>query len=72
MRIAVLASEDAIRPRLDGIGPASLVLCGHTHMPRVVQLGGVLIVNPGSIGMPAYTDVGGGENPRLDGAGSLL
>jgi predicted phosphodiesterase len=55
---AVLASEDVIRPRLSGIGPASLVLCGHTHVPRVVQVGEVLIVNPGSIGMPAYTDDG--------------
>ncbi len=54
----VLASENAIRPRLQGIGPATLVLCGHTHMPRVVQLGPVLVVNPGSIGMPAYTDDG--------------
>ena len=55
---AVLASEDAIRPRLTGIGPATLVLCGHTHIPRAVQLGRVLVVNPGSIGMPAYTDDG--------------
>lgn len=55
----VLASENAIRPRLAGIGPVRLVLCGHTHMPRVVQVGGVLVVNPGSIGMPAYTD----DNP---------
>ena len=54
-----LACEDAIRPRLAGIGPARLVLCGHTHMPRVVQVGDVLVVNPGSIGMPAYTD----DNP---------
>jgi len=55
----ILAYEDAIRPRLAGIGPARLVLCGHTHMPRVVQVGDVLVVNPGSIGMPAYTD----DNP---------
>jgi predicted phosphodiesterase len=53
---AVLADEDAIRARLAGIGAASLVLCGHTHIPRVVQVGHVTIVNPGSIGMPAYTD----------------
>ncbi len=52
----VLAPNDAIRPRLEGIGPARLVLCGHTHMPRLAQLGGVLVVNPGSVGMPAYTD----------------
>ncbi len=55
----VLAPDDAIRPRLEGIGPARLVLCGHTHMPRLAQLGGVLVVNPGSVGMPAYTD----DNP---------
>lgn len=42
-----------------GSGPASLVLCGHTHAPRAVQFGRVLVVNPGSIGMPAYTD----DNP---------
>jgi predicted phosphodiesterase len=54
-----LASEDVIRPRLAGIGPARLVLCGHTHLPRIVHLGDVTVVNPGSIGMPAYTD----DNP---------
>ncbi len=53
---AVLAPNDAISPRLAGIGSARLVLCGHTHMPRVVQVGAVTVVNPGSIGMPAYTD----------------
>lgn len=35
---------------------APLVLCGHTHLPRVVRLGGQLIVNPGSVGCPAYSD----------------
>ena len=55
---SVLASEDAISPRLVGIGSARLVLCGHTHMPRVVRVGDVTVVNPGNIGMPAYTDDG--------------
>lgn len=32
-------------------------LCGHDHVPRIVYLpGGQLIVNPGSVGLPAYTD----------------
>ncbi|PJI55903.1 metallophosphatase family protein [Methylobacterium radiotolerans] len=53
---AILAPENLILPRLTGIGSARLVLCGHTHMPRVVQVGKVTVVNPGSIGMPAYTD----------------
>jgi putative phosphoesterase len=42
---------------------ASLIICGHTHVPRVVSLpsptGGHLmtIVNPGSVGLPAYDDI---------------
>ena len=35
---------------------ASLVLCGHTHIPRAVQCGATLIVNPGSVGLQAYSD----------------
>ena len=36
---------------------AALILCGHTHVPRVhVRAGGGLIVNPGSVGLPAYDD----------------
>lgn len=36
---------------------ASLILCGHTHLPRLVRLDdGRLIVNPGSVGAPAYED----------------
>lgn len=32
-------------------------LCGHTHVPRRVALGdGRTIVNPGSVGLPAYSD----------------
>jgi hypothetical protein len=34
----------------------ALVLCGHTHVPRVVQCGGTLVVNPGSVGLQAYSD----------------
>lgn len=36
---------------------ACLALCGHSHLPRVLQLpGGALIVNPGSVGLQAYDD----------------
>ena len=35
----------------------TVVLCGHSHIPRAVHLpDGRLIVNPGSVGLPAYTD----------------
>ena len=34
-----------------------LILCGHTHIPRAVRLrDGRMIVNPGSVGCPAYDD----------------
>ncbi len=37
---------------------ASLVLCGHTHVPRAMASpGGPLAVNPGSVGLPAYDDI---------------
>ena len=34
-----------------------VILCGHTHIPRIVQLAsGQIVVNPGSVGLPAYSD----------------
>jgi diadenosine tetraphosphatase ApaH/serine/threonine PP2A family protein phosphatase len=34
-----------------------VILCGHTHIPHVVVIeDGPLIVNPGSVGLPAYDD----------------
>jgi putative phosphoesterase len=34
-----------------------LVLCGHSHIPRLVRTtAGAAIVNPGSVGLPAYDD----------------
>ncbi len=36
---------------------SSIVICGHTHIPRTVALSsGQLVINPGSVGLPAYTD----------------
>ncbi|WP_394833389.1 metallophosphatase family protein [Pendulispora rubella] len=34
-----------------------VLLCGHTHIPRLIQLDALVIVNPGSVGLPAYSDV---------------
>jgi predicted phosphodiesterase len=34
-----------------------VVLCGHDHLPRTTRLSdGRMIVNPGSVGLPAYAD----------------
>jgi predicted phosphodiesterase len=52
----VVADPSEVERRLGDPG-ASLVLCGHTHIPRHVRLSnGVLVVNPGSVGLQAYTD----------------
>ncbi len=51
-----LASPEQIAERLGGV-KAKLVFCGHTHMPRMVTLpGGTQVINPGSVGLPAYDD----------------
>lgn len=48
--------EQDIRQML-GMCTPSLIFCGHDHTPRTVGLAdGRLIVNPGSVGCPAYTD----------------
>jgi diadenosine tetraphosphatase ApaH/serine/threonine PP2A family protein phosphatase len=51
-----IATPAEVKRRLDGTS-ARIVLCGHTHVPRIVALDdGRLVVNPGSVGLPAYTD----------------
>ena len=52
----VLRFRDEIEAEAEGIA-ASLILCGHTHTPRIVRFGdGRLLVNPGSVGCPGYDD----------------
>lgn len=49
------ASVDEITSRITGYLGYRLLLCGHTHIQRAVHLpDGPLIVNPGSVGWPAY------------------
>lgn len=51
---AVLASPGDIRKKLGGM-KSSIMLCGHTHVQRVVSIEEeIMIVNPGSVGLPAY------------------
>lgn len=61
-RILNLSDRVGQRPRAeieaeaDGIA-ATLILCGHTHLQRRVDLpDGRIILNPGSVGCPAYRD----------------
>lgn len=50
---ARLADHSEIEQRLAG-ARAPVLLCGHSHVPRVVRTETSLIVNPGSVGLPAY------------------
>ena len=48
--------ESAVQKLLEG-RPETLFLCGHDHLPNVIQLAdGKLVVDPGSVGLPAYSD----------------
>lgn len=51
-----LATAREIDERL-GQTRATVVLCGHTHVPRIARGPlGQLLVNPGSVGQPAWDD----------------
>lgn len=53
---AKIRTNDDIIQLLNG-QQSDVVLCGHTHTPRAVCINtNQLIVNPGSVGLPAYTD----------------
>jgi putative phosphoesterase len=57
------ASHEEIASRLaageEDCRRASLVLCGHSHVPRTALVEGTLVLNPGSVGLQAYL----GEEP---------
>ena len=50
------ATPAEVAARLGEATTHAVVLCGHTHVPRLMQCGTVLIGNPGSVGLPAYGD----------------
>jgi putative phosphoesterase len=54
--VIALREETQLRSMLEPV-QQMVILCGHSHTPRIVQLSdGRLVVNPGSVGLPAYTD----------------
>ncbi|MCF3639490.1 metallophosphatase family protein [Rhizobium sp. TRM95111] len=51
-----LGRPDLIERHAEGL-EHPVLLCGHSHVPRALRLGdGRLLVNPGSVGCPGYTD----------------
>jgi predicted phosphodiesterase len=50
------ATPQEVEARLGRV-QVDLIACGHSHVPRSVRSAqGQLIVNPGSVGQPAYAD----------------
>ncbi len=50
------ADQDAVEAHLADTD-AHVILCGHSHMPRLMQLrSGRAVFNPGSVGLQAYDD----------------
>jgi len=51
-----LRNDSVILSLLDSCN-SRVIVCGHTHIPRMVRLStGQIIVNPGSVGLQAYID----------------
>jgi predicted phosphodiesterase len=49
------ATDAELAERSAGVD-AALLLCGHSHVPRLAALGALQIANPGSVGLQAYDD----------------
>lgn len=57
----VAASPGVVEDLLGPTRPA-VVLCGHSHQPRLLRLDdGTVVINPGSVGNPAYN----ADEPRI-------
>jgi predicted phosphodiesterase len=51
-----MKTVDALATELAAV-PGQVVFCGHSHVPRLVSLPGRrYVANPGSTGLPAFTD----------------
>ncbi|EKZ5637128.1 metallophosphoesterase [Klebsiella pneumoniae] len=65
LRMANLTEASSRAGDLD----AQIILCGHTHTQRILSLAdGRIVVNPGSVGQPAYSV--GGARPHVSESGS--
>lgn len=50
------ATDAELRERLRAAPACDLLLCGHSHQPRLLAVDGRLLLNPGSVGLPAFDD----------------
>src|SRR5437868_10042363 len=55
-RASLAEADERAGSAMQGVAHG-VILCGHTHVPRVMRLSdGRLVVNPGSVGLQAYED----------------
>jgi predicted phosphodiesterase len=67
-RLALARRETIARRLGNAANGATLVLCGHSHHQHSASApGGLLVLNPGSVGCPRYAD---NEDPYIAEAGS--
>ncbi|MDO6706923.1 metallophosphoesterase [Photobacterium sp. 1_MG-2023] len=58
----IRSGSPQVKPDVEIIGAlggvtSGLILCGHTHIPRCIQVStGQRVINPGSVGLQAYLD----------------
>jgi len=50
-----IKENEAIDDLLKGVRQ-EIVACGHSHLPRILKTAKKTILNPGSVGLPAYDD----------------
>jgi putative phosphoesterase len=50
-----IKENQQLKELLKGINQ-KIILCGHSHIPRIVDIKQHIIINPGSVGLPAYDD----------------
>jgi len=50
-----IKSSNELEQELTNINQ-KIILCGHSHMPKLVEINKKIIVNPGSVGLQAYQD----------------
>lgn len=50
--IGIMTSEEELQALAERLN-ADLLLCGHTHIPFSASIGGKVIINVGSVGLPA-------------------
>jgi predicted phosphodiesterase len=69
-------TAEALRQKLEGVGTQpALLACGHSHVPFAARVGGVSVVNCGSVGRPAdgdprgsfaLADISDGNLPKIN------